>query len=77
MQRYRCSRNVSEKSDRVTVKDTIAPTASPVTQVINIGDKLSDNPKEYVTDVNDNAGISDSNLSYKITKTGCIENRIR
>ncbi|HHB1766613.1 TPA: pectate lyase-like adhesive domain-containing protein [Bacillus cereus] len=60
--------NVSEKSDRVTVKDTIAPTASPVTQVINIGDKLSDNPKEYVTDVNDNAGISDSNLSYKITK---------
>ncbi|MED0974724.1 Ig-like domain-containing protein [Bacillus paranthracis] len=60
--------NISEKSDRVTVKDTIAPTASPVTQVINIGDKLSDNPKEYVTNVNDNAGTSDGNLSYKITK---------
>ncbi|HFK1727860.1 MULTISPECIES: pectate lyase-like adhesive domain-containing protein [Bacillus] len=60
--------NISERSDRVTVKDTIAPTASPVTQVINIGDQLSDNPKEYVTNVNDNAGTSDSNLSYKITK---------
>lgn len=60
--------NVSEKSDLVSVKDTMPPTASPVTQVIKIGDDLSDNAKDYVTNVNDNAGISDSNLSYKVTK---------
>ncbi|PEM05463.1 hypothetical protein CN602_03420 [Bacillus cereus] len=60
--------NVSEKSDLVSVKDTMPPTASPVTQVIKIGDDLSDNAKDYVTNVNDNAGTSDSNLSYKITK---------
>ncbi|EOO65450.1 hypothetical protein IKE_03756 [Bacillus cereus VD196] len=60
--------NVSEKSDLVSVKDTMPPTANPVTQVIKIGDDLSDNAKDYVTNVNDNAGSSDSNLSYKITK---------
>ncbi|MCW4655576.1 Ig-like domain-containing protein [Bacillus sp. AS_5] len=60
--------NVSEKSNLVSVKDTMPPTASPVIQVIKIGDELSDNAKDYVTNVNDNAGTSDSNLSYKITK---------
>ncbi|HHP1117574.1 pectate lyase-like adhesive domain-containing protein [Bacillus cereus group sp. MYBK163-2] len=60
--------NVSEKSNLVSVKDTMPPTASPVTQVIKIGDDLSDNAKDYITNVNDNGGTSDSNLSYKITK---------
>lgn len=60
--------NVSEKSNLVSVKDTMPPTASPVIQVIKIGNELSDNAKDYVTNVNDNAGTSDSNLSYKITK---------
>ncbi len=60
--------NVSEKSDAVTVIDTLPPTADPVAQVVILGESLSNNPKEYVTNVQDNAGVSDGNISYKVTK---------
>ncbi|MGN4444738.1 pectate lyase-like adhesive domain-containing protein [Bacillus cereus group sp. MYBK79-1] len=60
--------NISEKSDTVTVIDTLPPTADPVTQVVILGESLSNNPKDYVTNVQDNAGVSDGNISYKVTK---------
>ncbi|MEF7556564.1 pectate lyase-like adhesive domain-containing protein [Bacillus thuringiensis] len=60
--------NVSEKSDAVTVIDTLPPTADPVAQVVILGESLSNNPKDYVTNVQDNAGVSDGNISYKVTK---------
>lgn len=61
--------NVSEKSNVATVQDTLPPSADPVIQTVKIGESLSNNPKDYVTNVKDNAGDSDENISYKVTKT--------
>ncbi|EUJ39909.1 hypothetical protein PWEIH_05449 [Listeria weihenstephanensis FSL R9-0317] len=58
--------NTSEHSADVIVTDTTKPTATAVTQYATVGDTFTTNAKSLVTDVYDNAGTSDDNLTYTI-----------
>ncbi|MBC1501352.1 hypothetical protein HB943_12135 [Listeria weihenstephanensis] len=58
--------NTSEHSADVIVTDTTKPTATAVTQYATVGDTFTTNAKSLVTNVYDNAGTSDDNLTYTI-----------
>ncbi|EUJ38284.1 hypothetical protein PWEIH_09813 [Listeria weihenstephanensis FSL R9-0317] len=60
--------NESVASNAVTVSDTTPPTASPVIQVVNVGETFTTNAKSLVQNVQDNGGNGDDNITYTITK---------
>ncbi|MBA3927710.1 pectate lyase-like adhesive domain-containing protein [Listeria rustica] len=59
--------NSSGHSNDVTVTDTTAPTASGIVQFFNVGDTFTSNAKSLLQNIQDNAGNSDSNLTFSIT----------
>lgn len=54
--------------DRI-VADTTKPTATPITQYATVGDSFTTNAKDLLTDVYDNAGMGDDNLTYTVDAT--------
>lgn len=60
--------NESVKSASQTVQDTTPPTADAVTQFVETGSSFDFEAKTLLTNVHDNAGDSDDNLSYTLTK---------
>ncbi|MBA3927919.1 pectate lyase-like adhesive domain-containing protein [Listeria rustica] len=58
--------NTSEHSADVIVTDTTKPTATAVTQYVAVGDTFTTDAKNLLTDVYDNAGTGDDNLTYTI-----------
>ncbi|WP_115752928.1 pectate lyase-like adhesive domain-containing protein [Listeria kieliensis] len=61
--------NESVKSDIKTVQDTTPPNADAVTQFVQVGSNFDSDVKALVTNVQDNAGNGDDNLSYKLVKS--------
>ncbi|EUJ27201.1 hypothetical protein MFLO_13595 [Listeria floridensis FSL S10-1187] len=60
--------NISEKSDVQTVSDTTAPSANPKTQIVEINSSFETDPRALLTDLKDNAGTDDTNLTLVFTK---------
>lgn len=56
----------SEHSADVIVTDTTKPTATAVTQYVAVGDTFTTDAKNLLTEVYDNAGTGDDNLTYTI-----------
>ncbi|MBC2159575.1 hypothetical protein HCB21_07340 [Listeria booriae] len=56
--------NISPYSTAIIVSDTTAPTASPLTQYLTLGDIFTTDAKTLVTDAYDNAGTE--NITYTI-----------
>ncbi|WP_133296350.1 pectate lyase-like adhesive domain-containing protein [Listeria kieliensis] len=60
--------NKSEQSDTKVVQDTTPPSAEAVKQIVNLNEAFTTDAKSLVTNVQDNAGVGDDNLTYVITK---------
>lgn len=65
--------NESVQSDAKTVQDTTPPSADAITQFIQVGSSFDLKAKMLVTNVRDNAGNDDDNLSYTLLKKPDIE----
>lgn len=61
--------NTSGHSADVIVSDTTKPTATAITQYATVGDSFTTNAKDLLTDVYDNAGTGDDNLTYTVDTT--------
>ncbi|MBC1456160.1 pectate lyase-like adhesive domain-containing protein [Listeria newyorkensis] len=61
--------NTSDHSVDRIVADTTKPTATPITQYATVGDSFTTNAKDLLTDVYDNAGMGDDNLTYTVDAT--------
>ncbi len=59
--------NTSEHSADVIVTDTTEPNATPITQYATVGGTFTSQARDLLTDVYDNAGAGDDNLTYTIT----------
>ncbi|WP_439443914.1 pectate lyase-like adhesive domain-containing protein [Listeria aquatica] len=65
--------NESVQSDAKTVQDTTPPSADAITQFIQVGSSFDLKAKMLVTNVRDNAGNDDDNLSYTLLKKPDVE----
>lgn len=62
------AQNKSEHSDVQEVQDTTPPSAEAVKQIVNVNKAFTTDAKSLVTNVQDNAGAGDNNLTYAISK---------
>lgn len=62
------SGNQAQVAAELLIKDTLAPTAKGVPQVVSVGDSLPANPKDLLTDIQDNDALS--NLTFRYVSQG-------